>query len=53
MSLNTMGGISAMREISILFAALIGVIFLNEDLSVQKILCAIFVTAGVVIISLG
>ena len=53
MSLNTMGGVSALRETSILFAALIGVVFLRENLSVQKILCALAVTSGVVIISLG
>ncbi|MEM9573354.1 MAG: EamA family transporter [Pseudomonadota bacterium] len=53
MSLTTMGGVSALRETSILFAALIGVTFLKEKVSVQKILCAVAVTAGVVIISLG
>jgi drug/metabolite transporter (DMT)-like permease len=53
MSLNTMGGVSALRETSILFAALIGVIFLKEELSVQKIVCAVAVTAGVIVISTG
>jgi len=53
MSLNTMGGVSALRETSILFAALIGVVFLKEELSVQKILCAVAVTAGVIVISIG
>lgn len=53
MSLTTMGGVSAIRETSILFAALIGTFFLREKLTLQKISGAITVTAGVVCLSIG
>ncbi len=53
MSLTTMGGVSAIRESSILFAALIGIFVLGEKMTVQKMTGAIAVTAGVVLLSLG
>jgi drug/metabolite transporter (DMT)-like permease len=53
MSQSAMGGVSAIRETSILFAALIGTFILKEALSVQKIIGAIFVTAGVISLSFG
>lgn len=51
MSLTSMGGVSALRETSILFAALIGVFILKEKLSLEKILCAVAVTVGVICVS--
>lgn len=51
MSRSTMGGVSAVRETSILFAALIGAFFLNERMTPQKILGALVVTAGVICLS--
>jgi drug/metabolite transporter (DMT)-like permease len=53
MSMTAMGGVSAIRETSILFAALIGTFILKEALTVQKITGALAVTAGVICLSLG
>lgn len=53
MSLTTMGGVSAIRETSILFAALIGTFYLREKMTLQKLLGAITVTGGVVFRSIG
>lgn len=53
MSLTSMGGVSALRETSIVFAAIIGVLFLKEQLSIQKFLCAFAVTMGVIFMSLS
>ncbi|WP_162558972.1 DMT family transporter [Sphingorhabdus sp. EL138] len=53
MSLTTMGGVSAIRETSILFAALIGTFILREKMTVQKLLGAITVTGGVVCLSIS
>jgi len=51
MSMNTMGSVSALRETSILFAAIIGIFILKEKMTVQKIVGALMVTIGVVSIS--
>lgn len=48
-----MGGVSAIRETSILFAALIGAFVLHEKMAVPKIIGALMVTAGVVCLSAG
>lgn len=53
MSQSAMGGVSAIRETSILFAALIGTFVLHEKMTVPKILGALMVTAGVVCLSAG
>lgn len=53
MSMSTMGGVSAIRETSILFAALIGIIVLRERMTVQKVLAAIIITTGVISLSVG
>ncbi|KQZ73426.1 hypothetical protein ASE06_13690 [Sphingopyxis sp. Root214] len=53
MSRSTMGGVSAIRETSILFAALIGTFVLHERITLQKILGALTVTVGVVCLSAG
>ncbi len=52
MSMNAMGGVSALRETSILFAAFIGIFILNEKMTMQKIIGALMVTIGVVSISI-
>lgn len=51
MSRSTMGGVSAIRETSIVFAALIGTFVLNEKMRWQKFLGVLVVTAGVVCLS--
>jgi drug/metabolite transporter (DMT)-like permease len=53
MSQSAMGGVSAIRETSILFAALIGTFVLHEKMTVPKILGALMVTAGVICLSAG
>jgi drug/metabolite transporter (DMT)-like permease len=53
MNSAAMGGVSAIRETSILFAALIGTFVLKEALTPQKVIGAVVVTAGVVCLSLG
>lgn len=53
MSRSPMGGVSAIRETSILFAALIGTFILREKMTLQKALGALTVTAGVVCLSVG
>ncbi|MEP2988349.1 MAG: DMT family transporter [Parasphingorhabdus sp.] len=53
MSLTTMGGVSAIRETSILFAALIGAFVLREKMTLKKILGAMTVTGGVICLSIG
>jgi drug/metabolite transporter (DMT)-like permease len=53
MSRSAMGGVSAIRETSILFAALIGTFVLGEKMTAQKLLGALVVTAGVVCLSAG
>lgn len=48
MSLAPMGKVSALRETSILFAALIGVVVLKEPLTVRRVVGAVVVAAGAV-----
>jgi drug/metabolite transporter (DMT)-like permease len=51
MSLAAMGAVSAVRETSILFAALFGALFLKERLTAPKILGIAIVTGGVITLS--
>lgn len=53
MSLSPMGQVSALRETSILFAALIGAVFLKERLTAQRLLGAAMIAGGAVALSLG
>lgn len=53
MNQSPMGGVSAIRETSILFAALIGTFILREKMTLQKALGALTVTVGVVCLSIG
>lgn len=53
MSLSNMGGVSAIRESSVLFAALIGVVVLRERLTFRKLIGAVTVTTGVIFLSLS
>lgn len=45
-----MGAVSALRETSVLFALVIGYFFLNEKLTLRKILACIVITIGIIII---
>ncbi|MDB5996642.1 MAG: Permease of the drug/metabolite transporter superfamily [Pseudomonas sp.] len=45
-----MGAVSALRETSVLFAALIGYFFLGETLTVRKVLACVVIALGTIII---
>lgn len=51
MSLGAMGVVSAIRETSVLFAALIGVFVLKETFGWSRILAAALVTGGVIVMN--
>jgi drug/metabolite transporter (DMT)-like permease len=48
---SQMARVSGLRETSILFAALIGVVFLKEPLTLRRSACAIAITAGVILLA--
>lgn len=50
MSAAPMGAVSALRETSVLFAALIGYLFLGESLTVPRLLACAAIAAGTVMI---
>jgi drug/metabolite transporter (DMT)-like permease len=52
-SLGPTGPVMALRETSVVFAALIGAVFLKEALTRQRIASCILVTVGAVLIGLG
>jgi len=53
LSLGAMASVTAMRETSVLFATLIGVVFLGEKISKQRIVSAIVIVCGVVLLQLA
>ena len=53
LTLAPMGQVSALRETSILFAAVIGVVFLKETLSWARVGAALMIAAGAVALSVG
>jgi drug/metabolite transporter (DMT)-like permease len=50
MSHAPMGAVSALRETSVLFAALIGYLFLGESLTVRKVLACVVIATGTMLI---
>jgi len=50
MSGAPMGAVSALRETSVLFAALIGYFFLGESLNLRKLLACVVIATGTIII---
>ncbi|WPO97670.1 DMT family transporter [Pseudomonas sp. HR96] len=50
MTAAPMGAVSALRETSVLFAALIGYFFLGESLSLRKLLACVVIACGTIII---
>jgi drug/metabolite transporter (DMT)-like permease len=50
MDLAPMGAVSALRETSVLFAALIGYLFLGESLGLARLLACAAIAAGTVLI---
>lgn len=53
MSLSPMGKVSALRETSILFAAIIGVAFLKERLTIRRLVGATMIAGGAVALGFG
>jgi len=53
MSLSPMGQVSALRETSILFAALIGVVFLKEQVTPRRLAGAAMIAGGAVVLGMG
>ena len=53
MSLGAMGMVSALRETSVLFAVLIGVVLLGERLTLQRVIAAVTVCTGVAMMHIG
>jgi drug/metabolite transporter (DMT)-like permease len=53
LSQGAMAHISALRETSVLFAVLIGVVFLGEPLGWRRIAAAAVITAGVVLLQVS
>ena len=52
MQSGAMGGVSALRETSVVFAALIGRVFLGEDMSAKRWTVCALVAAGAVCLGL-
>ena len=53
MSLSPMGPVAALRETSILFAAIIGRLFLGEKLTLRRIAACLAITIGAVCLGHG
>lgn len=53
MSLGAMGMVSALRETSVLFAVLIGVLLLGERLTARRLFAAVAVCTGVAMMHIG
>ena len=53
MALTTLGSVSAIRESSVIIAALIGVVWFGERPVVPRVIAAIMVTVGVILIASG
>jgi len=51
MSLGAMGIVSSLRETSVIFAAIIGSVYLKEDFGKQRIVAAILVSIGIVFLN--
>ena len=50
---SAMGKVSALRETSILFAAVIGMLFLREPITSRKIIGAVTIACGAVCLSIA
>ena len=52
LSVGPIGAVSALRETSVLFASLIGVVILNERWSGRRMIGVVLITAGIVVFAL-
>ena len=50
MSLNAMALVSALRETSVIFAAIIGAVLLRESFGKQRIIAAVLIAAGILVL---
>ncbi len=50
---GSMGSVSAIRESSVVFAAIFGTLFLAEPMGYRRIVASVIVLAGIVILNLG
>src|SRR5258708_40058911 len=53
MSLSPMGPVSALRETSVVFAALLGRLFLNETLTLRRVAACCVIALGAVCLGYG
>jgi drug/metabolite transporter (DMT)-like permease len=53
LTMGPMGQVSALRETSVLFAAVIGAVFLKERLTVGRLVAAAMIAAGAYLLSVG
>jgi len=53
LTMGPMGQVSALRETSVLFAAVIGAVFLKERLTVGRLIAAAMIAAGAFLLSVG
>lgn len=53
MTVSPMGPVSALRETSVVFAAVIARVFLRERLSILRIAACVIVAVGAVCLALG
>jgi uncharacterized membrane protein len=51
LSRGAMGTIAALRETSVLFAAVIGVVFLGERVGFFRVVATVLITSGIVLIA--
>ena len=51
LSFTAMAKVSGLRETSILFAAIIGALFLKEPFTIRRAGCAIAITAGAILLA--
>jgi len=51
MSLGAMGIVSSLRETSVIFAAVIGAVYLKEGFGKQRIIAAILVATGIIVLN--
>lgn len=52
MSLGAMGIVSSLRETSVIFAAIIGSVYLKEGFGKQRIIAAVLVSIGIIVLNL-
>ena len=52
LSQGDMASVSAIREVSVVFAAIIGTVFLNEAMGKRRIIASLIVLSGIIILNI-